>query len=229
LLHDVSAAAKALAKGYPVMIYDSSDREGEVDLVFYAGSIDAEKVYILRTRAGGLICYAAPLRVITELGIPYGDDILRSMGLSELASKRLKYGDRSAFTIWVNHIDVETGIRDADRAKTITELHKVTELVLSGRGVEAREKFLKEFQAPGHVPILASRSLIERRGHTELAIHLALIAGLPPSVAFAEMLKRGTALTLEEAKVISESLGWPLVDGESIVRACENEEMCRSS
>ena len=225
----IEEALNAMRRGVPVLIYDSSDRESEVDLVFYAGYIDSDKIFLLRTVAGGLICYATLESVTKALGIPFADELLSREGLGVLSSKRLRYGDRSAFTIWVNHISVDTGIRDKDRATTILELHKVAELVLSGKVEEARSKFYKEFQAPGHVPVLAARRLSIRRGHTELATHLALLAGLRPSVAFAEMLARGGALGYSEAKVLSERRGWPLVTGDQIIRACRNEEVCWSS
>ena len=217
----VEEALKALSRGSPVLIFDSMGREAEVDMVYYAGGVDADTIYNLRVLAGGLICYATKLEVVRALGLPYGDELLERLGggLELLARRRLGYGDRPAFTIWVNHTSVSTGIRDVDRARTVSELHRVTELVLAGKVGDAKRKFYTEFQAPGHVPVLAARSLVERRGHTELAVHLAEMAGLKPSVVFAEMLSRGGALGLEEAKVLSERMGWPLVTGNEVVEA----------
>jgi 3,4-dihydroxy 2-butanone 4-phosphate synthase len=227
----VREAIKSLKEGGPVMIYDSGSREAEVDLVFYAEKVDSDVIYTLRTVAGGLICYATLEEVTKALNIPYGDDLLKLLGedFKRMASRRLSYGDRPAFTIWVNYINVKTGIRDEDRAETIRQLHDVTVLVRSGRLEEARRKFFEEFQAPGHVPILAARSLKVRRGHTELSTHLAMLAGLEPSVVFAEMLTRGGVLGLDEAEALSRRRGWPLVTGDDIVRAWENGRVHRSN
>ncbi|MEB3859733.1 MAG: 3,4-dihydroxy-2-butanone-4-phosphate synthase, partial [Desulfurococcales archaeon] len=89
-------------------------------------------------------------------------------------------------------------------------------LSVKGDREKALEKFRGEFQAPGHVPILATRGP-NRRGHTELSIALAKMAGLTPSIVLAEMLDRGRSLTLEKAARIAEERGWPLVRGRSIV------------
>ena len=227
----VEEAIKALRRGGPIMIYDSSSRESEVDLVFYAGKVDPDVIYMLRTVAGGLICYGTLEEVTGALGIPYGDDIIRRLGegFERIAGRRLGYGDRPAFTIWVNYIKVRTGIRDEDRAETVRQLHEVTSLVTSGNVERAREKFFSEFQAPGHVPILAARNIEVRRGHTELSTHLALLAGLEPSVVFAEMLTRGGVLSLDDARILSERMGWPLVSGDEILEVWRSGRMHRSS
>ena len=210
-----------------MLVYDSDGREEETDMVFHARHADADRVYTLRTRAGGLICYATSVEVTRGLGIPFGDELLASHPrLSALASRRLGYGDRPAFTIWVNYVGVRTGISDEDRALTIRELHRVTEAFVSGRREEAERLFYANFQAPGHVPVLAARSLEERRGHTELTITLSRLAGLEPSVFFAEMLGRGKSLPLRAAEALAEEAGWPLVRGEWVVGACRDAGLC---
>jgi len=223
----VDEALRALVQGTPVMVYDGDDREAEVDLVYHASRVDADAVYTLRTRAGGLICYATTSRVTGDLGIPWGDELIASRPpLDRLAAKRLSYGDRPAFTIWVNHVGVRTGISDEDRGTTIRGLDRVVETYFSRGRDAALQLFLEEFQAPGHVPILASRGLAARRGHTELSIALALLAGLRPSVAFAEMLDYRVSLPLSKARRISRETGWPLVSGDEIVEACKGREVC---
>lgn len=226
---EVEEAVKALRRGVPVLLYDYDGREEETDMVFYAELVDAWRVYLLRTMAGGLVCYATTQEVTRGLGIPFGDDLIRgNPSLEPLASRRLYYGDRPAFTIWVNHVSVRTGVSDEDRAKTIRELHRVTAMYLEGDVEGARRKFRSEFQAPGHVPILAARGIEERRGHTELSTTLASLAGLKPSVAFAEMLTLGRSLRLDEAERLSDATGWPLVRGEWVLEACRHEGLCRS-
>ncbi len=210
------------------MIYDDDNREAEVDLVYYAPTVTSDSIYTLRTLAGGLICFATDSSITRSLGLPWGDELISMHpSLKPLASRRLGYGDRPAFTIWVNHVSVKTGIRDHDRSITIRKLDEVVGLVLDGRVEEARRVFYTEFQAPGHVPILASRSLDERRGHTELSIALSRIAGLKPSMVIAEMLDRGTALSVDKASRLGREMGWPLVRGSEIIEACR--EVCGGS
>ncbi len=223
-------ALEALASGSPIMLYDDDNREGEVDLVYPAWVADAEVIYDLRVSAGGLICYATDRRIVEFLGLPWGDELLAGYGkLGLLASKRLKYGDKPAFTIWINHVNVKTGISDEDRSLTVKSLDDVVRLYYDGRHAEALEKFYSEFQAPGHVPILAARSLRERRGHTELTIALLKAAGLRPSAVFAEVLSKGRSATLEEARSLAARRKMPLVVGRDILEWCSKVEVCWDS
>ncbi|MGC9072112.1 MAG: 3,4-dihydroxy-2-butanone-4-phosphate synthase [Acidilobus sp.] len=225
----VDEATRALREGKPVLIYDSASRESEVDLVYHASSATPDVIYSLRTRAGGLICFATRWSIAKGLGLVWGDDLIASVpDLRPLAVRRLGYGDRPAFTIWVNHISVRTGISDEDRSKTVRELHRVVSRYLKGDADGARRKFQEEFQAPGHVPVLASRGLRQRRGHTELSIALSSLAGLEPTVVFAEMLDYGRSLSLDKAFGVSKAWGVPLVSGDEIIEACREHEMCWS-
>ncbi len=213
----IKEAMKKLLDGKPVLIYDDRRRENEVDMVFYAPKVTPKHVAMMRNLAGGLICYVMPRSVGEILGLKYMEDILRSSGYEELSRKRLKYGDPPNFSLWVNHVDVETGIRDTDRAKTIRELDKVVELVLEGEVEKARRKFYEEFVSPGHVPILLGRSLNERKGHTELSIALTQLVGLRPSLVIVEMLKEGGALDVDEARKIALRLNTILIEGSAII------------
>lgn len=219
---ELEQALEALRRGLPVLVHDDYSREDEVDYVIHASFVDADRVYEMRTLAGGLICYAMPLPAGRMLGLPYGYELLsRVPELAPLASRRLSYGDPPAFSIWVNSVRVKTGIRDRDRATTIRMLDRVASLLFEGRVGEARRLFLEEFMAPGHVPILLGRRLGERRGHTELSLHLAMLAGLTPSTVVVEMLDRGDALSVEEARRLGREKGYPLVEGSEILDRVE--------
>jgi len=213
----IKEATEKLLDGKPVLIYDDRRRENEVDMVFYAPKVTPKHIAMMRSLAGGLICYVMPRSVGEVLGLKYMVDILRLSGYGELSKKRLRYGDPPNFSLWVNHVDVETGIRDADRAKTIRELDRVVELVLKGEIKSAKRKFYEEFVSPGHVPILLGRSLRERKGHTELSIALAQLAGLRPSLVIVEMLKEGGALSVDEAREVALRLNTILIEGSVIV------------
>jgi len=214
----LNEALKAFRKGVPVLIYDSSDREDEVDYVIYGGAVDVDVIYEMRTLAGGLICYAMGREAVQALKLPFASDYLQRVEPLAKLVKMPRYGEPPAFSVWVNHVSVVTGIRDADRATTVRELHVVTKLVYEGNVEKAKQKFYEEFMAPGHVPILAERGLSIRRGHTELSLALARLAGVTPSAVLAEMLVKGRQLTYEEALQVSREYGYPLVRGDEIVK-----------
>jgi 3,4-dihydroxy 2-butanone 4-phosphate synthase len=214
-------AVRDLRGGRCVLLYDWPGREEEVDMVYYAGFMDVRRVYELRTEAGGLICFGTAEGVTKALGLPLMVDVLASHEPLRLLNKRPSYGDASPFALWVSSVDVRTGISDRDRATTIRKLHEVVCLVEGGRVDEARRLFYEGFYAPGHVPILAARDLRVRRGHTELAVLLARLSGLAPSVVFAEMLSVGASMSLSEARRYAEERGLTLVTGDEVLEAVE--------
>lgn len=215
-------AIRAFRRGQPVLIHDDYRRENEVDYVIHASFVTADTVYEMRTLAGGLICYSMPILAGRRLGLRYAHEIYASIPeLSPLTKRTLGYGDKPAFSIWINSIRAETGIRDKDRALTIRELNKVLELIIRGDIEEARKYFYENFVAPGHVPILLGRTLSERKGHTELSLHFAMLAGLPPSTVIVEMLDKGTALSVDKARRIAEERGIILLEGSKIIEEVE--------
>ena len=212
---DVESLRDALLRGVPLMIYDSEERESEVDLVYYAPSVTPSSIYMLRTLAGGLICFAMPLEVGEKLGLKFMTEIIRNE-YPELV-KKPRYGDWPAFSIWVNHVSVRTGISDEDRALTVKKLVEVAE-------AGDRERFANEFMSPGHVPILLARKLKERRGHTELSVRFLEALGLKPFAVFAEILDFGKSMRLDKAREIAKSLGIPLLRGDEIIKLVGDEE-----
>ncbi|MEM0453107.1 MAG: 3,4-dihydroxy-2-butanone-4-phosphate synthase [Sulfolobales archaeon] len=215
-------ALKLFAFGKPVFIYDSNSREDEVDMVYHASFITYKEIYTLRTVAGGLICFVMPYEVGKELGLKFMDEILNAVGLKDLTMKRLGYGDKPAFSLWVNYSGVKTGISDTDRSLTISRLYKITELVYNGYINEGRRIFYNEFISPGHVPILMSRGVMNRRGHTELSDALSRLAKLTPATVIAEVLDEGTAMSLSKAKELARKLNTVLIDSNEILNAFSN-------
>jgi 3,4-dihydroxy 2-butanone 4-phosphate synthase len=222
LYDTVNDAIEALKRGTPVLIYDGSGRENEVDYVIHASFVTPDSIYEMRFMAGGLICYAMPLPAGRALGLRFVYEYLAHFSeIKPLTTRTLGYGDRPAFSLWVNHIKAKTGIRDSDRALTIRRLHEILEMVISGRREEAWRVFVSEFVAPGHVPILLGRRLSERRGHTELSLHLAMLAGMSPSMVIVEMLGRGEALSVKEAARIAAKRGFPIIEANQIIKEVE--------
>ncbi len=221
----IERALDDLRAGKFVLVHDAYNREDEVDLVIAADAMTQEHVARMRLDGGGLICVALHPRIADNLGLPYMTDIYalaseRYDVLAVIEPNDLPYDERSAFSISVNHRRTRTGVTDIDRALTISELGKLGGIALKRRAVE---EFGRNFRSPGHVPILraADRLLNERRGHTELAVALAEMAGITPAVAICEMLDARTnrALSLKAATEYAEARGLVCLGGDEIARA----------
>ena len=227
LPESIALAGDSLAQGEPVLIFDAPDREGETDLVLLSEKATPELVRLLRKEAGGLICTAIPDELRTRLGLPYFSELLEAAeGRYPLAAalrfQRLRYDQRSAFGISVNHRTNFTGVPDNDRATTIRAIGELTRDAVRLADGALRERFVAEFTSPGHLPLLyaAPRLLEERKGHTELAVSLSRMAGLSESATVCEMLgDSGGARSAGAARRFAEDHGWVFLEGRTIVEA----------
>ncbi|WP_313693576.1 3,4-dihydroxy-2-butanone-4-phosphate synthase [Halorarum halobium] len=210
---DVDRAVKAFRSGEPVLVHDATDREDETDIVYPAAAVGPEDVTRLRNDAGGLVCVALAADVADSFDLPFLADALDHPSVE---SGNLAYGDRSSFSLPVNHRDTVTGIPDGERALTISALG-------AAAAEPDRTEFAASFRAPGHVPLLraADGLLSERRGHTELSIRLALEADRAPATVVCEMLDddTGEALTREAAAAYAWDHGLVQVEGTEIVNS----------
>jgi len=213
----VDRAVAAFRDGEPVLIHDAADREGETDIVYPAGAVDAGAVAHLREDAGGLVCAAVSDAVAEAAGLPFLEDELDHPAA---ADHDLAYDDRSSFSLPVNHRETFTGITDEDRALTIRRLADAAAAVAGSGGYDAAD-FAAEFRTPGHVHVLrgAPDLLADRRGHTELGLALAAAAGLPPAVVVCEMLDAdsGGAQTPGAAREYARRNGYVYVEGSAVV------------
>ena len=213
----VERAVAAFHDGNPVLIHDAADREGETDIVYPAGAVDADAVAHLREDAGGLVCAAVSDAVADAAGLPFLEDELDHPAA---ADHDLAYDDRSSFSLPVNHRDTFTGITDEDRALTIRRLADAAAAVDGPEGYDA-ETFAAEFRTPGHVHVLrgAPDLLADRRGHTELGLALAAAAERPPAVVVCEMLDAdsGGATGPAAAREYAHRNGYVYVEGAAIV------------
>lgn len=206
----------ALREGRPVVILDDLEREGEADLVIHAKFATPANIRLLRQEAGGLVCLATSGEVAEMLGVGFAVDLLHASGnpiLAALAIDKTPYGDAPAFSVWINHRKTYTGITDNDRSMTITEFEKIVKT----DSKTLQTSFIKSFYAPGHVPLLVSRSLKKRAGHTELVMALAQAASLPPAVVVCEMLDDdGKAMGWKKAKELAAKNGWTTAEGPQV-------------
>lgn len=154
-----------IAAGRMVICADSPDRENEADLIGAASLCTPEMVNFMAIHGRGLIC--APLTA----------DRTEQLDLPQMTRRNLE-GHKTAFTVSVDAATgVSTGISAADRALTIRLLADPTATASS-------------FVRPGHVfPLLAStEGVLRRAGHTEAAIDLTRLAGLPEAAIICEII-----------------------------------------
>jgi len=219
-------AARALADGEPVLIFDAPDRERETDLVVLSERMTPELVHLQRRDAGGLICTAISDELRRRLELPFLADLLEAgrarYPTAALLLERPRYDRRSAFGITINHRANYTGVTDNERALTIRTVGEIARDAPRLSDAELRDRFTGSIAAPGHVQMIyaAPRLLEERKGHTDLVISLARMAGLSESVTVCEMLgDSGGARDLAAARRYADAHGFPFLEGAEILEA----------
>ncbi len=217
---DLEEIEAALRRGAPVFVFDSEDREGETDIVFWAPTVTSESIALLRRLGGGLICAVVHPEHAEVIGLPFMVDVYREAGMELLEAlwpDDIPYDERSTFSLTVNHRDTFTGVTDEDRALTVRELARFFE----EEHEDPVAEFGERFRSPGHVHLLRPFDglLDERTGHTELSAALLEMCGLEPKVAvICEMLEDGNgAVPPDKAERLASSLGCPFVTGDEIL------------
>ena len=201
-------ALAALQKGEPIVLYDGEEREGEADMIICGKFATPEIIERFRRDAGGLLCAAISYENAKRASLPFFTDMLEKSGMKNISCKKTAYGDKPAFSLPVNHNNVYTGIPDKDRSLTIT---KIDEIIQNNP-----ENFGSEFYSPGHVFLLISRGIENRRGHTELAIELGRRSNLNGAMVLCEMLGSGRALNKDEARDYAKKNKLVFIEGKEI-------------
>ncbi len=163
-LTTIDEALRRIRRGEMVLVVDDEDRENEGDLTMAASWVTPEAINFMLRWARGLVC------------MPCAGSRLDELGIGAMVPPHQATAD-TAFCVTVDHVRAGSGIGAADRALTIASV--VNETTAPA-----------EFVRPGHVFPLRAREggVLERRGHTEAAVDLALLAGLPPVAVICEVL-----------------------------------------
>ncbi|BCU79169.1 bifunctional 3,4-dihydroxy-2-butanone-4-phosphate synthase/GTP cyclohydrolase II [Luteolibacter sp. LG18] len=154
-----------VAAGRLVIVADDPSRENEADLIGAASLCTPEMVNFMAVNARGLVCAPITAERVEALELPP-------------MARRNKEGHKTAFTVAVDAAKgISTGISAADRALAIRLLSDHT------AGPD-------DFVQPGHVfPLQAmDGGVLRRAGHTEAAVDLARLAGLPPAGVICEIM-----------------------------------------
>ncbi|MST34153.1 3,4-dihydroxy-2-butanone-4-phosphate synthase, partial [Acidimicrobiaceae bacterium USS-CC1] len=159
----VEAAIEAIRRGEIVVVVDDEDRENEGDLIVAASHATPETMAFIVRHTSGLICAAVTAEQADTLDLP-------------LMVARNTEVQRTAFTVTVDYRHgTTTGISAADRSAT-------------ARALVDPEVRASDFNRPGHLHVLRAREggVLVRAGHTEAAVDLARLAGLPPAGVLCE-------------------------------------------
>jgi 3,4-dihydroxy 2-butanone 4-phosphate synthase/GTP cyclohydrolase II len=193
----VERAAQDIREGKMVIVSDDEDRECEGDLLMAAAKVSAQDVNLMAREARGLICCAIDAAAAERLD------------LRVQADDRRPALHGTAFTESVDAVEgTSTGISAADRALTL-------------RALADPASRPADLGRPGHIfPIVARPGgVLERGGHTEAAVELCRLAGLPPAGVICEIMREdGSMASGESLKAAAKRLGLTLVSVEDLVR-----------
>lgn len=217
----IEKALKAFQNGEIVLIFDDDNREKETDMIVAAELMTPQHMTTMRNDAGGLLCVPLSSDISDKLGIPFMTDIMEVASekfpvLAELSPTDIPYDEKSAFSITINHRKTFTGITDNDRAFTIKEL-----ALLCKNGDYAN--LGKYFRSPGHVTLLraAEGHVLKRKGHTELSIALAEMAGVTPVAVCCEMMDDFTrdSMITDDVDKYAEKNNMVFLSGAEVIEA----------
>ncbi len=194
VFHSIEEAVADLKKGKVVIVVDDENRENEGDFIGLTEKATPDMINFMITHGKGLVCTA-----ITS-------DIAKAAGL-ELMKQNSTDPLSTAFTVSIDHITTSTGISAPERSTTIK--------ALADRNVTA-----DEFKQPGHVfPLIAKEGgVLNRQGHTEAAVDLALLSDAAPTGVICEIVKDdGTMARVPDLSAIAERFGLKMITIEDLV------------
>jgi 3,4-dihydroxy 2-butanone 4-phosphate synthase/GTP cyclohydrolase II len=148
-----------------VILVDDADRENEGDVIMAAEFVTPAAVNFMAKHGRGLIC------------VPTTSERLKQLGVEEMV-KQNRDSFKTDFQVSVDAAKgISTGISAADRAKTITIMANPTALP-------------NDLVQPGHVFPLRAKpgGVLQRAGHTEAAVDLAVLAGCRPITVICEIM-----------------------------------------
>jgi 3,4-dihydroxy 2-butanone 4-phosphate synthase/GTP cyclohydrolase II len=195
IFDSVDRAIKDIAEGRPVVVVDDADRENEGDIILAASQATPELLAFMIRYTSGVICVPLPGAELDRLHLP----LMTSQNTEHM---------RTAFTLSVDAREgVTTGISAADRATTIARLIDPATTA-------------QDLVRPGHVFPLryAEGGVLRRPGHTEAAVDLARLAGLPEAGVLAEVVNDdGTMARLPELRQFATAHNLALISIEQLV------------
>ena len=161
----IQEVLQAFAAGELVVVTDDEDREGEGDLIVAASLCTAEKMAFIIRHTSGIVC------------APITNDDARRLRLDPMVAHN-DSNHTTAFTVSIDYKpDGGTGISADERASCC-------------RALANPNAGASDFARPGHIFPLVARDggVLLRAGHTEAAVDLCKMSGLPPVGVISELM-----------------------------------------
>jgi 3,4-dihydroxy 2-butanone 4-phosphate synthase/GTP cyclohydrolase II len=164
MLNSVTDAIEAFSRGGIVIVTDDDDRENEGDLIVSASLCTPEKMAFIIRNTCGIVC--APLTA---------SEAKRLRLDPMVAANDAPLGTAFTVSCDVRH-GLTTGISAEQRCNTV-------------RALANNNMGANDFVRPGHIfPLVAKDGgVLMRSGHTEAAVDLCKLAGLPPVGVICEL------------------------------------------
>ncbi|KAI0628202.1 3,4-dihydroxy-2-butanone 4-phosphate synthase [Trametes polyzona] len=200
----IEDAIAAFKRGEFLVVMDDEGRENEGDLIIAASAVSTQKMAWLIKHSSGYICIALPGERLEQLQIP--------MMVPENEDRH-----RTAYTVTVDYKHgTTTGISAHDRA-------------LTARALASPLSTAASFSRPGHMVPLRARpgGVLARRGHTESALDLCRIAGLPEAGILCELVEdneEGSMMRRDECRRFADRWGIKMISVEMLARWREEHE-----
>jgi 3,4-dihydroxy 2-butanone 4-phosphate synthase/GTP cyclohydrolase II len=197
----VTDAVDAFRRGEIVVVTDDDDRENEGDLILAAAHATPEKLAFIIRNTSGIVC------------APITGEIAARLNLSPMVAQG-EDPRATTFTVSVDIRGATTGISAEERAKTTQRL-------------AAADASPSDFVRPGHVfPLIAREGgVLTRSGHTEAAVDLCQLAGLPPVGVICELVNDdGTVMRGPDVAKFAEAKGLVQVSVAEIIALRQQRE-----
>ena len=193
----IDAALDAVRAGQLLLVVDDEDRENEGDLMVAASKVTPAAINFMAKHGRGLICLPMTPERLDELEIPLqaGDGRAHRRDTAMCVAIDAKTG-------------TTTGISAADRARTIA-------VAIDPKTTP------RDLDRNGHVFPLRARpgGVLVRAGHTEAAVDLARIAGLPPAGVICEVMNEdGTMARVQELRKFARRHGLLMITIADLIR-----------
>jgi 3,4-dihydroxy 2-butanone 4-phosphate synthase/GTP cyclohydrolase II len=172
----IQEVLQAFAKGEVIVVTDDDDREGEGDLIVAASFCTPDKMAFIIRHTSGIVC--APITA----------EDARRLRLDPMVAHN-DSAHTTAFTVSIDYKpDGGTGISAEERASCC-------------RALANPNAGANDFARPGHIFPLIARDggVLLRSGHTEAAVDMCKLAGLPPVGVISELMNDdGTVMKGEQ-------------------------------
>lgn len=198
----VVEALRAFERGEIVVVMDDDGRENEGDLIVSAVHCTPEKMAFIVRHTSGIVC------------APMTRDEARRLNLAPMVADN-DAPHSTAFTVSVDFKHgTTTGISAEDRTLTV-------------RNLANPNVGPSDFVRPGHIFPLVAREggVLMRSGHTEAAVDLCKLAGLPPVGVICELVNDdGTVMRGPQVSAFAEKNGLKQVSVADLIAYRQRQE-----